>query len=141
MVHYFLGCSCKFDDFLCKIPDGNFIWVPNVDRQCIIAVQQSENSFYLVVNKAKRTGLASVAKNCQVFASQCLSDESRNNTTVIESHSRPISVENPYNSGFYAVKSMVGHCDGFLKTLGFIINAARANGVDISIIFLGLRVD
>ena len=42
--------------------------------------------------------------------------------------------------GIDLVIAVVGHGHGFGETLGFIVNAARADGVDIAPVGLGLRM-
>jgi len=41
-------------------------------------------------------------------------------------------------SACHAVVAVVRHGHGFGKTLGFIVNATRPNGIDVSPVFFGL---
>ena len=39
------------------------------------------------------------------------------------------------------MERMIGHGDGFLKPFRLIVNASRANGIDVAPVILGLRVN
>src|SRR5579859_3147844 len=58
---------------------------------------------------------------------------------VIEAHTRTISIEDAHDAGIHTMISMISHSHGFRKSLGFIINAARADRIHVAPILLMLR--
>ena len=68
LVNDLLIGSGKFDDLLGKILDRDFVRIPNIHGIAVIAQQKSVNSFHLIIDITKRTGLRAIAKNGEVFS-------------------------------------------------------------------------
>ena len=71
---------------------------------------------------------------------QRLADERRHHAAVVQPHARAVGVEDADNAGLDLVFAVIGHRHGLGKTLGFVVTAARADGVDVAPVFFGLRM-
>jgi len=87
--------------------------LPILTGKCSGDRASRRKAVYFITGVAEATGLAAVAVDRQVFSSQGLFYEIRNNAAVIELHARPVSVEDPYDSSVHVVGSVIGHGGGF----------------------------
>ena len=101
---------------------------------------QAEDALHQIVNVTKTACLGARSENGQVFSTQRLSNEGRQDTSIIQAHPWSVRVENPHNPCFHTVVTMVGHGHGFLESLGFVIDASRSDGVHVAEVLLMLRV-
>ena len=139
-VNHLLVGAGERHDFLGEVPDGDFVGVADVDGAGFLRKVQPENAFNEVVYVAKASGLAPVSKHREVFSTQCLADECRQYAAVVESHARPVGIEDAHNARFQSVVPMIGHRNGFLEPFGFVVNASWANGVDMAEVLFVLGV-
>src|ERR1700674_1348735 len=68
-------------------------------------------------------------------------NEIRQGAAVMEAHPWPVGVEDADDMCVQPFRAVIGHHQGLRKTLGFIVNAARADGVHIAPIRFRLRAD
>src|SRR4029077_10451788 len=93
-----------------------------------------------VVNVAETPGLRSIAKDTQRFSLERLNDEGRYHTAVIGPHTWPERIKDAYDPGIDSMIAMVGHREGFCKTLGLVVHATGAERVDVAPIGFRLRI-
>src|SRR5690606_16078062 len=103
-------------------------------------MEQTENTFHLVVDIAEGPRLHAIAKNRQILTAKRLPDKGWDYAAVVKSHSWSVCVEDADDSRIDTVKSMIGHCNRLLKALGFVVNATRSDCIDVAVIFFGLRM-
>src|SRR5581483_7827905 len=70
-----------------------------------------------------------------------LSDEIRHNTAVLHAHARAIRVEDPHEARVQLVRAVIGHRYRLGEALRLVVDAARADRIDIDPIVLALRFD
>jgi 3-hydroxyacyl-CoA dehydrogenase len=75
-----------------------------------------------------------------VITAQRLADERRQHAAVVQSHARAIRVEDADDARLQPVVGVVGHRHGLLEALGLVVDAARADRVDVAPVLLRLRV-
>ncbi len=92
-----------------------------------------------IITEAARLG--AFAEDCDGLVLERLADESGDDAAVVEPHARAVGVEDAHDAGFDLVLAVIGHRHGLGKTLGLVVTAARADGVDVAPVFLGLRMD
>src|SRR5690606_37773457 len=109
-----------------------------IHREAIVRKQQTEDTFYLVCDIAKRTCLRAITKNSNIFPPQGLADKGRQRSSIIRTHTRPIRIKNAYNTGVQTMKVVIRHGHRLQKTLSFIIYASRPYRGYIAPISLGL---
>ncbi|MPM00811.1 hypothetical protein SDC9_47043 [bioreactor metagenome] len=88
---------------------------------------------------AERPRLQAVAIDRQRLATDRLHDEVRHHAPVLRVHPRTVGIENPGDADVHPLRAM-----GFVEqrlgsTLALVIAGARANGVDVAAVALGLR--
>ena len=86
---------------------------------------------------AEAAGLLAFAEHGERFAAQRLADERGDDAAVVEAHARAVGVEDADDVGIDLVVAVVGHGHGFGESLGFVVHAARADGVDVAPVALG----
>ena len=114
--------------------------VADVDRVVFAAYQQPVDAVDQVRNVAEAAGLFAVAVNGYRLALQCLRHEVRHRAPVLKAHVRAVGVEDPEQPHLHVVVAVVGHGHGLGEALGLVVNAARADGVDVAPVGLMLRV-
>ena len=60
---------------------------------------------------------------------------------VVEAHARAVGVEDADDARLDLVFAVIGHRHRLGEALGLVVTAARADGVDVAPVFLGLRMD
>ena len=78
-----------------------------------------------------------------VSGSPCerLADEGGHHAAILEPHARAVGVEDADDLRVDLVIAMIGHGHRLGETLGFVVDAARPDGIDVAPVFLGLRMD
>src|SRR6478736_4874731 len=104
----------------------------------MFAHHQTINPLDEIGDVTKTAGLFPSAKNRDRGASQSLTDESRDNPPVVESHPRAVSIKYPDDPGLHFIGPVIGHRQRFGKALGFIVTATGADGIDVAPVILGL---
>jgi hypothetical protein len=113
--------------------------VADVHRQMVIAHHEAVDAFDEVGDVAEAAGLGAVAEDGDRFL-EGLADEGRDDAAVVEAHAFAVGVEDADDAGVDLVLAVVGHGEGFGEAFGFVVAAARADGVDVAPVVLGLRV-
>ena len=123
-----------------EVSDGELLWVAQVHRAVLGAVDHAHDAADEVIDIAETTRLAAVAINSQRVAIQRLGDEVRDNAAVPGTHPRAVRIEDPDYAGIDAVRFPVGTGQGLGESLGLVVHASRADRVDVAPVVLGLRV-
>jgi hypothetical protein len=85
-------------------------------------------------------GLGAVAVEGNGLAQEGLSHEVRHYPAVVFPHFGSVSIEDAHDPCVDPVVAMIGHCQGFGVTLGFVIDAPHARGAYFAPVFFVLRV-
>ena len=93
-----------------------------------------------VVDVAERARLRTVAEDRDRLAREGLPHEGRDGAAVVGAHAGSVGVEDSHDRGVDALLPVVGHRQGLCVALCLVIDAARANWIDVAPIALGLRV-
>ena len=94
-----------------------------------------------VVDVAEGARLAAVAEDRDRAVGQRLAQEGRDRAAVVRAHARAVGVEDPHDRRVHALLAVVGHRQRLGVALGLVVDAARADRVDVAPVVLGLRVD
>ena len=89
---------------------------------------------------AEAARLLAVAVDGQRLAAQGLADEVGHDAAVVQAHARAIGVEDAHDARLHAVRAVVGHGHGLGKALGLVVDAARADRVDVAPVAFLLRM-
>src|SRR6202034_3762314 len=76
------------DHLFCKLLQGDFRRVADIDGKVVVAEQKAMDAFHQVVYVAKRAGLAAVAEYGKIFPTERLTNKGRQGAAVVEAHSR-----------------------------------------------------
>ena len=115
-----------------KVEKRDLLRIPDICRQVLVGHHEPVNAFDEVGNITETPRLFSVAINRQRHPAQRLKNEVRQCAAVVQTHPRPIGIEDSHDARVHFMIAVIRHGHGFGKALGFIINAARANGVHVS---------
>ena len=94
-----------------------------------------------IVAIAKRSRLAAVAEDRDVFAAQRLANEVRHHAAVERMHPRPVGIENPHDAHVDLVHAVVVHEQRFGRPFAFVVTGPRADRIHRAAIRFGLRMD
>src|SRR4030095_14287576 len=86
-----------------ELQDCNLQGISNIYRQVFVRQHQPVNSIDQVRNVTKTSSLFSIAIHGNRLAAQRLEDKVRQRSPVVQSHSRPISIENAHDAGIQSV--------------------------------------
>ena len=126
-------------DAFCKFEDGDLLRIADVGGEMLIGEHKAVDTLDEIGDVAEAAGLAAVAVNGERFAQQRLMHKIGKSAAVVEAHAGPVGVEDADDAGIDAVIAVIGHGHGFGEALGFVVNAARADGIDVAPVFLVLR--
>jgi hypothetical protein len=107
----------------------------------VVAHHEAEDAVDEVGDVAEGAGLGAVAEDGDGLALEGLAAEGGDDAAVLGAHARAVGVEDADDAGFDAVVAVVGHDDGFGEALGFVVDAAGADGVDVAPVGFDLRMD
>jgi hypothetical protein len=93
-----------------------------------------------VVDVAERPGLLARAEDGDRPVLQRLAQEGRDRAAVVAPHARAVRVEDPDDRRVHALLAVVGHRQRLGVALGLVVDAARADRVDVAPVLLVLRV-
>ena len=94
-----------------------------------------------VVDVAEAARLAAVAEDGQRLVLERLAQEGRDRAAVVRAHPRAVGVEDPHDAGVDALLAVVGHRQRLGVALRLVVDAARADRVDVAPVGLRLGVD
>ena len=130
----------QLDDQLGELLHGVLVRVADVGGICVAVHEQLVDPIHLVRGIAEAARLRAIAVDGERLARQRLHDEIGDDATVARPHAGAIRVEDADDARVHAVVGVIGHRDGFGKSLCLVIDTARTHGVYVAPIRLGLRV-
>ena len=92
-------------------------------------------------DEAERARLGAVAEHGDRAVLERLAHEGRDRAAVVRAHARAVGVEDADDRRVHALLAVVGHRERLGVALGLVVDAARADRVDVAPVALGLRVD
>src|SRR5579863_1964562 len=105
-----------------------------------IAAREADDAFDQVIDVTKAPRLAAVAVNREPLATESLHHEVRDDAAVAGVQARAIGVEDAHHARIHAARTVVSHDHGFAEALGFVVDRARTNWIDVSPIGFLLRM-
>ena len=106
-----------------------------------VGLGQGDDAADQVVDVTEAAGLRAVAEDGQRPVLERLAQEGRDRAPVVGAHARAVGVEDAHDRGVDALLAVVGHRHRLGVALGLVVDAARADRVDVAPVVLGLRVD
>ena len=128
-----------FANFLRELQNRDLFRIPDVGRQVFVRHRQLVDAVDQIRNIAKAARLLPFPINRDRLARQRLVHKVRQRAAVVQSHPRPIRVENSHDMRVDAEVAVIRHRHRFAKPLCFVINSARPDRVDVAPIALRLR--
>src|SRR5579885_60903 len=129
------------NDFPGELQHRQFRRVADVHGQIVIAHHQPVDAFDQVGNVTEAAGLSALAEDGDGLVFERLTDEGRHDAAIVKAHPRAVGVEDAHDARLDFVFAMVGHGQRLGEPLGLVVTAARADGVDVAPVFLGLWMD
>ncbi len=123
-------------------PAQNITYITNTVNVTNIYVQNNivynYGPDYTVVNRYSSRPIQRLAieRSCERLA-----QEGRDRAAVVRAHARAVGVEDADDRGVDALLAVVGHRQRLGVALGLVVDAARADRVDVAPVGLRLRVD
>ena len=135
--------ASQFYHRFCQFTDHKLTGIAQINRSChrCISRHQTDKTFDQVIHIAEGTGLGAVTVNRNVLALQRLNNKIGNHTSVVRSHIRTESIENPDDFYFCVIGFVKVEKQGFRTALSLIIAGARAERIDIAPIGFNLRMN
>ena len=96
-------------DLLGTFQDGELGGISDVDRKVLCRLCQPQKALNLITDVAEASRLAAVAIDRQVFSTESLLHEVRNDSAIIELHARAIRIEDANNAGVHFVIAVIRH--------------------------------
>src|SRR6266487_3039306 len=115
--------------------------VAEVDRQVLARFGERDEPTDEVVDVAEAPCLCPVPEHGQGLALEGLPDKRGNRAPVVGPHPRPVRVEDPPDRGVDALLPVVRHRHRLGVALRFVIDAARADRIDVPPVGFRLRMD
>ena len=129
------------DDRLGQLQQRELVGVADVDRVVLAGLGQRDDARDEVVDVAEAARLRAVAEDRDRPVGERLAQEGRDGAPVVRAHPRAVGVEDPHDRRVDALLAVVGHRQRLGVALGLVVDAARADRVDVAPVGLGLRVD
>ena len=129
------------DDGLRELEQRELVRIADVHRLVIAGLGEADDAVDQVADEAERTGLGPVAEDGDRPVLQRLAHEGRDGAAVVRAHPGAVGVEDADDRGVHALLAVVGHRERLGVALGLVVDAARADRVDVAPVALGLRVD
>ena len=108
--------------------------------RCSPLVASSDSPRIEVVDVAEAARLRAVAEHGERLARERLADERRDRAPVVRPHPRAVRVEDPDDARVDALLAVVRHRQRLGVALRLVVDAARADRVDVAPVGLGLRM-
>ena len=124
-----------------QLEHGELGGVADVGRVDPVALEEPVDPVDQVGDVAEGAGLVALAVDGERLAPERLDHEVRHHPAVLRPHPGPVGVEDPDDPGVDAVVAVVGHGDRLGEPLGLVVDAARADRVDVAPVALRLGVD
>ena len=120
--------------------NADLLWITDVDGVVFLRCEQLVNASDQIGDIAEAAGLFAIPINGEGFTVESLEDEVGYSAAIIDVHARAVGVEDAHDAGIDAVEAMVGHGEGFGKALGFVVDGALADGIDVAPVTFLLRM-
>ena len=120
--------------------DRHFLRIADVDRVVLLRQHQPDDAVDQIADVAEAARLRAVAEHRDVLVDERLRDERRHRAAVADAHARAVGVEDADDLGVELVIAAIRHRHRFGKPLGFVVDAARANRVDVAPVGFLLRM-
>ena len=114
--------------------------LPMLTGQVLARLGEQDQPADEVVDEAEAARLRAVAEHRQRLLLERLADEGRDRAAVVRSHARPVGVEDAHDRRVDALLAVVGHRQRLGVALGLVVDAARADRVDVAPVGLRLRM-
>mmetsp|Transcript_14832 Transcript_14832/g.28210 ORF Transcript_14832/g.28210 Transcript_14832/m.28210 type:complete len:260 (-) Transcript_14832:35-814(-) len=124
-----------------KLENGVLAWVADINWAHVLAVHKADKSLDLVVDIAEAAGLVAFTIHGNGLTPKGLDDEVADYTTIVLKHTRTVRVEDTCDTDLKLMLTVVLHTERFGNTFPLIVAGADADRVDISPVFLNLRVN
>ena len=128
------------DHLLGELEQRELVRVADVHRQVLAALREQDQPADEVVDVAEAPRLRAVAEDRDRLLLQRLADEVRDRAPVVGAHPRAVGVEDPDDRGVDALLAVVGHRQRLGVALRLVVDAARADRVDVAPVRLRLRM-
>ena len=116
------------------------VGVADVARIAVALHEELVDPLDLVRHVAEAARLRAVAVERDRLVAQRLHDEVRHDAPVARTHARAVRVEDAHDARVDAVEAVIRHRQRLGEALGLVVHAARADGVHVAPVRLGLRV-
>src|SRR5581483_8233083 len=120
------------DDELRELEQRELGWVADVDRMMLVAAGEQVEPADQVVDVAEAPRLLAFAEDGQRLPRDRLAQERRDRPAVVRPHSGPVGVEDPRDAVVDALLPVVGHGQRLGVPLRLVVDAARADRVDVA---------
>src|SRR5438876_2986011 len=127
-------------DRLREVVHRELVRIAEVHRQVLVGLRERDETADQIVHVAKASRLRPVAEHCERFALERLPDKRRNRATVVRPHPRSVRVEDPRDRRVDSLLPVVGHRHRLGVALRLVVDAARADGIDVAPVGLRLRM-
>jgi hypothetical protein len=107
----------------------------------LTALGERDQALDQVGDVAEAARLAAAAVHGDRLVGDRLAQERRHGAAVEGAHARAVRVEDAHDRGVDALLAVVRHRHRLGVALGLVVDAARADRVDVAPVLLGLRVD
>ena len=124
------------DDRLGQLEQRELVRVADVHRQVLAGLRQRDHAGDQVLDVTERAGLAAVAEHRDRPVGERLAQERRDRPAVVRAHPRAVGVEDPDDRRVHALLAVVGHRQRLGVALGLVVDAARADRVDVAPVLL-----
>lgn len=130
----------ELDGKMCKVLDGEFLGVAEIDRLGVVAVHERNETINEVRHVLKRARRVAIAVDGKVFVFERLQDEIGNYAAVVPVHTRAICVEYPRNTHINIILAFITVAECLANALAFVVAGPRALAVDMAPVCFFLRV-
>ncbi len=120
--------------------DRHLLRIADVDRVVLLRQHQADDAVDEIADVAEAARLRAVAEHRDVLVGERLRDERRHGAAVTDAHARTIGVEDADDLGVDLVEAAVRHRHRFGEPLGFVVDAARPDRVDVAPVGFLLRM-
>lgn len=139
---FYVGAG-HFDNQFRQLANGEFTGVADIHRshEIIGAIHHGDHAFDQVITIAEGARLTAIAKDGDILTGQRLSDEVRNNASIVGMHPRSVGIENPHDPNVDFVHAMIIHEQCLGRAFAFVVASPRSQCVYIAMIALRLRMN
>ncbi len=113
----------------------------DVDGEMLFGARETDDAVDEIGDVAEAAGLGAVAVDGEGLAFEGLDEEVGDDAAVVGLETGAIGVEDADKVGVDAVVAVIGHDGSLGETLGFIVDGAQADGIDVAPVGFDLWVD